>query len=237
VLDADLLHRLQPTLIVTQALCEVCAVALPEVLRVARSLRTNPPVLSLEPGCIADIFDDIERVASAAHVPERAAPVVTALRERLSRLRPALPTPRVTLLEWLDPPFVAGHWGPEMIAAAGGVDVLGVVGEKSVQIAWDALRAAAPDVIVIAPCGYDVERARADLRTAPLPVWWDDIPAVRTGRVFVMDGNAYISRPGPRVVEGTEILARLLHPDAFADGPRAASELAVYQHNAERVVR
>jgi iron complex transport system substrate-binding protein len=237
VLDADLLHCLQPTLIVTQALCEVCAVALPEVLRVARSLRTDPPVLSLEPGCIADIFDDIGRVASAAHVPERAVPVAAALRERLSGLHPAFPVPRVALLEWLDPPFVAGHWGPEMIAAAGGVDVLGVVGEKSVQIAWDALRAAAPDVIVIAPCGYDVERARADLRTAPLPAWWDAIPAVRAGRVFVMDGNAYISRPGPRVVEGAEILARLLHPDAFADGPRVASELAVYQPYVERVGR
>ena len=108
---------------------------------------------------------------------------------------------------------------------------------KSAQIAWDALRSAAPDVIVIAPCGYDVERARVDVRAAPLPAWWDDIPAVRTGRVFVMDGNAYISRPGPRVVEGAEILARLLHPDAFADGPQIASELAVCQHQLESIAR
>jgi iron complex transport system substrate-binding protein len=145
--------------------------------------------------------------------------------------------PRVALLEWLDPPFVAGHWGPEMIAAAGGVDVLGVVGEKSAQLPWEAVREAAPEVIVIAPCGYDVARARADLRAAPLPAWWDDLPAVRAGRVYVMDGNAYISRPGPRVAEGTEILAHLLHPDAFADGPQVARDLAVYQPHTERVAR
>jgi iron complex transport system substrate-binding protein len=241
-LDAALLHSLQPTLIVTQELCEVCAVALPEVLRVARSLPTNPPVLSLEPNCIADVFADIHRVAHAANVPDRAAPVVAALQERLSMIDSGLRTqdsglPRVALLEWLDPPFVAGHWGPEMIAAAGGVDVLGVVGEKSRQVPWEAVREAAPEVMVIAPCGYDVERARADLREAPLPAWWDDLPAVRAGRVYVMDGNAYISRPGPRVVEGAEILARLLHPDAFADGAQVARELAVYQHHGEQIAR
>ncbi len=241
-LDAALLRRLQPTLIVTQELCEVCAVALPEVLRIARSLPTNPPVLSLEPNCIADIFADIHRVADAASVPGRAGPVVAALQERLSALHSALSTqhsalPGIALLEWLDPPFVAGHWGPEMIAAAGGVDVLGAAGEKSVQVSWEAVREAAPEVIVIAPCGYDVERARADLRSAPLPAWWGDLPAVRAGRLYVMDGNAYISRPGPRVVEGTEILARLLHPDAFADGPEIARACAVDQHHAERVAR
>jgi len=220
-LDAALMRDLQPTLIVTQALCEVCSIALPEVLRAARTLASEPPVISLEPGCIADILADIARVAAVAGVPERAAAVVGELQGRLDAVRRAIAgreRSRVALLEWLDPPFVAGHWGPEMIAIAGGVDTLGVVGEKSAHIRWEQLREAASAVIVVAPCGYDMERARADLAASPLPPWWGDLPAVRNGRVFVMDGNAHISRPGPRVVDGTELLARLLHPDAFADG-------------------
>ena len=220
-LDATLMRAVQPTVIVTQALCEVCSIALPEVLRAARSLPTHPPVVSLEPGCIADIFADIGRVAAATGIPEQAAPVVDGLRDRLDAVQRAVAErerPRVALLEWLDPPFVAGHWAPEMIARAGGTDTLGVAGEKSAHIRWEQLREAAPEVVVVAPCGYDMASARADLAVAPLPPWWNDLPAVRHGRVYVMDGNAYISRPGPRVVDGTEILARLFHPDAFADG-------------------
>jgi iron complex transport system substrate-binding protein len=230
-LDAALMRALEPTLIVTQALCDVCSIALPEVLRAARGLPTNPPVISLEPGCIAEIFADIATVAAAAGVAERAVLVVDALQGRLDAVHQAVAgreRPRVALLEWLDPPFVAGHWGPEMIAAAGGVDRLGTIGEKSAQIEWERLRDAAPDVIVIAPCGYDLLHARADLAAAPLPLWWSDVPAVRTGQVFVMDGNAHISRPGPRVVDGAEIIARLLHPDAFADGPHIRHQHAAY---------
>jgi len=229
-LDAALLRALQPTVIVTQALCEVCSIALTDVLRAARTLPMPPIVLSLEPGCIADIFDDVGRVAAAAGMPEGAASVVEQLRARFDAVRRAVAGQerrRVALLEWLDPPFVAGHWGPEMIACAGGIDLLGTVGEKSAQIDWEQLREAAPDVIVVAPCGYDADRARADLAQAPLPPWWGDLPAVRNGQVFVMDGNAHISRPGPRVVDGTEILARLLHPDAFADGAEVAGRLTV----------
>ncbi len=244
-LDADRMRALQPTLIVTQALCEVCSISLPEVLRVARGLPSPPPVISLEPQCIADIWADVRTVADAAGVPERAAPLIAALNERLAAVRQAVSnrqpavsedtqssvlsprsSPRVALLEWLDPPFVAGHWGPEMIAATGGTDVLGTAGAKSVRIPWEAVREAAPEVIVVAPCGYDVARARADLAQVPLPPWWDDLPAVRSGRVYLMDGSAYIARPGPRIVEGTEILARLLHPDAFADGPAVCARLA-----------
>ncbi len=230
-LDDAVLRALQPTLIVTQALCEVCSIALPDVLRAARTLPMHPVVLSLEPGGIADIFSDIGRVAAAAEVSERAASVVSRLRTRLDVVRRAVAgreRPKVALLEWLDPPFVAGHWGPEMIASAGGMDTLGSVGEKSAHIHWEQLRGAAPEVIVVAPCGYDADRARADLAVAPLPPWWGDLPAVRTGCVFVMDGNAYISRPGPRIVDGTEILARLLHPDAFADGPHIRDRHAAY---------
>lgn len=221
MLDAALMRDLRPTLIVTQALCEVCSIALPEALRAARSLPEEPRVLSLEPGCMADIWADIARVAAAAGAMERAASVVDALEGRLEAVRRAVAArerPRVALLEWLDPPFVSGHWGPEMIAAAGGTDTLGVIGEKSAHIRWEQLRDAALEVIVVAPCGYDVTRAHADLAQVPLPPWWPDLPAVRTGRVFVMDGNAYISRPGPRIVDGTELLVRLLHPDAFQDG-------------------
>jgi iron complex transport system substrate-binding protein len=223
MLDAAVMRQLQPTLIVTQALCEVCSIALPEVLRVARSLPKEPPVLSLEPHCMADIWADSGRVAEAVGAPERAAPVVDALEARLATVQRAVARrerPRVALLEWLDPPFIAGHWVPEMISIAGGTDILGVVGEKSAHIRWEHLRETTPEVIVVSPCGYDVARTRADLARAPLPPWWSDLPAVRAGQVYVMDGNAYISRPGPRVVDGTETLARLLHPDAFADGER-----------------
>ncbi|MGI8854975.1 MAG: cobalamin-binding protein [Thermomicrobiales bacterium] len=220
-LDAALMRALRPTLIVTQALCEVCSIALPEVLRVARALPEEPTVISLEPHCLEDIWADIGRVADAAEVPERAAPVVAGLDARLASVCRAVAgraRPRVALLEWLDPPFVAGHWGPEMIARAGGTDTLGIVGEKSAHIRWERLREAAPEVIVVAPCGYDVARARAELARTPLPPWWSDLPAVQAGQVFVMDGNAYISRPGPRIVDGMETLARLLHPDVFTDG-------------------
>ena len=237
-LDADLMRRLQPTLIVTQALCEVCAISLPEVLRVARTLPTDPAVLSLEPGCLADIWADIGRVAEAAGVPERTLSAISALDDRMFAVQRAVAgraRPRVALLEWLDPPFAAGHWVPEMIVAAGGDDVLGIAGEKSAQIHWEQLRGAAPEVIVVAPCGYDVARARLDLIQAPLPPWWDNLPAVRAGRIFVMDGNAYISRPGPRVVEGIEILARVLHPDAFADGARIVRDLTASSRSIQPV--
>jgi len=218
-LDAALLPRLAPTLIVTQALCEVCAIALPDVLRVAQSLPVMPQVLSLEPGTIAEIFADISRVAVAAAVPERADILLAHLVARLAVVQAAVAgrrRPRVVLLEWLDPPFIAGHWGPEMIAAAGGEDVLGIVGERSRSVPWEAVRVAQPDVIVVAPCGYDEARARAELASVSLPAWWADLAAVRAGRVVVLDGNAHVSRPGPRIVDGVEHLARALHPEAFA---------------------
>jgi len=214
-LDAALLARLAPTLIVTQALCEVCSIALPDVLRAARSLPVMPQVLSLEPGTIAEIFADIPRVAVAAMVPERADILIAHLAARLAAVA-GRRRPRVVLLEWLDPPFIAGHWGPEMIAAAGGEDALGIVGERSRSVSWEAVRVAQPDVIVVAPCGYDEARARAELDSVSLPTWWADLAAVRTGRVVVLDGNAHVSRPGPRIVDGVEYLARALHPEAFA---------------------
>lgn len=218
-LDAALLACLAPTLIITQALCEVCSIALPDVLRAARSLPVMPQVVSLESGTMAEIFADIRHVAAAAMVPERGDALVASLDARLAAVRVAVAgrrRPRVVLLEWLDPPFIAGHWGPEMIAAAGGEDALGVVGERSRPVAWDAVRAVAPDVIAVAPCGYDEARARAELASVSLPAWWADLTAVHGERVIVLDGNAHVSRPGPRIVDGIEYLARYLHPESFA---------------------
>ncbi len=229
-LDAALLARLAPTLIVTQALCDVCSIALPDVLRAARSLPTMPQVLSLEPGTLNEIFTDIRRVAVAADVPERADVLLASLAARLAAVRAAVvgrPRPRVVLLEWLDPPFIAGHWGPEMIAAAGGEDALGVVGERSRSLPWEAVRAAQPNVIVVAPCGYDEARARAELDSISLPAWWSDLAAVRAGRVVVLDGNAHVSRPGPRIVDGIEHLAHCLHREAFAIANFPVSAVAV----------
>ena len=222
-LDAALLARLAPTLIITQALCDVCSIALPDVLRAARSLPVMPQVVSLEPGTIAEIFVDIRQVAVTAGVPERADRLLRDVTARLAAVRAAVAgrrRPRVVLLEWLDPPFIAGHWAPEMIAAAGGEDTLGAVGERSRPVSWETVRAAEPDVIVVAPCGYDELRAWTELRSVSLPAWWTDLTAVRAGRVIVLDGNAHVSRPGPRIVDGIEHLARYLHPEVICDEER-----------------
>jgi iron complex transport system substrate-binding protein len=172
--------------------------------------------VSLDPSSLDGVLGDIGRVAGALGAPERAAPLVVSLRARLDAVRNAVagrPRPRCFVLEWGDPPYATGHWGPDLVEAAGGVEVLGRAGEPSRRVGWEEIAAAAPEVLVLAFCGYPAERTILDLPVLRARPEWAALPAVRSGRVFAVDGNAFFSRPGPRLVDSVEILAGLLHPD------------------------
>jgi iron complex transport system substrate-binding protein len=210
-LDEPALAELEVDLIVTQAVCEVCAVSYDDVLAVAARLESSPRVLSLDPSNMAEVIADVARLGQATGMGTEAAELTASLEERLAGVRSAVAgadRPRVLALEWLDPPFVGGHWVPEMIEIAGGEDAIGVAGVKSRTVDWVELAACHPDVVVAMPCGWDAERAVAEVESR----------AARVGelgaeRVWAVDAAASFSRPGPRLVEGTELLAHLLHPD------------------------
>jgi iron complex transport system substrate-binding protein len=216
-LDERLLRELAPDLILTQRLCDVCAPAYGSVQAMAATLPTRPRVLSLEPRSLADVLGNVREVAAAMGHPGHADAVCAALERRVSdivRRVGGLPRPTVFVMEWADPIFNAGHWTPELVRLAGGTPVLAAEGTDSVRVAWDDLRAADPEVLVIACCGHGIERTRQDVpRLERLP-GWRELRAVRDRRVYLSDGSAYFSRPGPRVVDTLEILAALLHPEA-----------------------
>ncbi|MBX3023508.1 cobalamin-binding protein [bacterium] len=211
------LRAARPDLIVTQDQCEVCAVSFTEVEQAARSLLDTPArVVSLRPSRLDDVFDDVTRVAEAAGVGERGAALVTAGRQRLDRIRravaPARSRPRVACIEWLEPLMVAGNWVPEMIALGGGTYDLVAAGAHSPAITWDALVAAQPDVVILMPCGFDLAQTRRELPALTGRGEWQALPAVRNGRAYAIDGNAYVNRPGPRIVDSAELLAGLIQP-------------------------
>ena len=213
-LDEGALRELEPDLIVTQAVCEVCAVSYDDVRAVAARLPSRPEVISLDPGTLADVLADMPRLGQAANAAEAAAELHTDLGRRLDAMRTATDTAepvRVVALEWLDPVFIGGHWIPEMIEIAGGRDPLGTAGQKSRTAGWEELREARPEVVVAMPCGWDAARARQELLDHR-----DDVEQLGAQRVFAVDAAASFSRPGPRLVEGTELLAHLLHPDRVA---------------------
>ncbi len=218
-LDLPALRRLAPDLIVTQALCDVCAVAATEVTQAACELPGNPPVVNLEPMTLSQVLDAIVAVGAATGRADVAAEVVAAARKRIDGVAartatiPRAAWPRVTFLEWIDPLFNGGHWNPELIGLAGGIDVLGSPGEASRTIGWEQVVATQPDVIVVACCGWPVARTLQDIPILRARPGWSDLPAVRMGQVYVTDGNAYFSRPGPRLVDSLAILAHALHPD------------------------
>ncbi len=232
-LDTDRLRDLAPDLILTQELCDVCAVAPQEVERAVRTLGTVPRVLSLEPNTLADVLQTIRIVGTATGREAEAEALVARLAERIARVRQAADgvadRPRVFCLEWTDPPWVAGHWVPEMVALAGGIDVLGEAGAPSMRVEWERVRAAAPEVLVLMPCGFDLARTLAEAAVVRALPSWDALPAVGAGRVYAVDGSSYFNRPGPRLVDGLELLAHLLHPERFARPPLpgAAAPLAV----------
>jgi iron complex transport system substrate-binding protein len=216
-LDFPVLERLAPDLIVTQALCDVCAVAEAEVVGAACRLPGRPPVVNLEPTTLAEVFDSLRIVGRAAGVEKQAERVVGDLRSRVDAVAERSARvgrrPRVLLLEWLTPPFSCGHWSPELVALAGGDEVIGLAGERSRTLTWPEVAAAQPEVVVIACCGFSAERTLADLPLLQGVREWRELPAVRSDRVYVTDGSAYFSRPGPRLVDSLEIIAHTLHPD------------------------
>jgi iron complex transport system substrate-binding protein len=219
-LQEQLLRDLRPEVILTQRLCDVCAVAYGSVAGFAETLPGPPLVVNLEPSRVADIFENIRLVARVLDVPERGEEVVKALSERVetvrSRSAQATDRPRCFLMEWIDPPFCSGHWGPELVEHAGGIEVLGRSGQDSARVTWEAISAARPEFVVLACCGYRAERTLRDVPILEQAPGWHDLPAVQQGRVYAVDGSAYFSRPGPRIVDSLEILAEILHPELFA---------------------
>ncbi len=220
-LDEQRIRALQPTVIVTQGLCEVCAVAEGDVHRLAAQLGERALVATLGARTLDDVLDSMQSLASALGVAETGAEVVQALRQRLRQVHETLkaaraPRPRVAVLEWTDPLFAAGHWVPDMVKRAGGIDALATSGEHSRVVDVGAIAAAEPELLVFAPCGYPLERAVAAAReTLAHPAWaW-----ARTLRLAAMDGNALTSRPGPRLVDGVEVMARLFNPELFSPMP------------------
>lgn len=217
-LDLQVLEALKPDFIVTQALCGVCAVSEHEVQSAACILPGRPHVINLEPRTLYEVFSAIRQVAEAVGVPEKADQVLADLVARVEAVaeRSALikHRPRVALIEWLDPPFSSGHWGPELVRLAGGIELFGKEGQPSRTLNWMDICKSAPEVVFIACCGFTVERTLEDVQKLSSIPGWQEIPAVRSGRVYVSDGSQYFSRPGPRLVDSLEILAHALHPTA-----------------------
>ena len=226
-LRAEVLAELRPNLIVSQALCDVCAVAGAEVDAAVRMLPRSAQVVNLEPASLDDVFHTIELVGEAAGRSEQAQATIVELGRRVDAVRRRTQTiaaskrPRVAVLEWLHPLFNAGHWTPQLVEFAGGLDCLGNPFAPSTTISWQQLADSRADVIVVALCGFDVQRSLQDLALLRNNPSWQTLPAVQTGRVYVADGNAYFSRSGPRLVDSLEILAHGLHPGVHPPGAEA----------------
>ena len=218
-LDEVSLRALNPDLILTQELCDVCAVSYRTVERAARMFETDVRVVSLEPNTIGDIFENIRLVGELTARKGEAARLIDDLTRRLDRIKELTARidhrPRTLMLEWLEPAFAPGHWVPEQVAIAGGDPGFGQAGRPSTTTTAEEICAYAPEVVVLIPCGYYKEDILRQLPNANLPDGWKDLPAVRNGEVWATDATSYFSRPGPRVVDGVEILARILHPDVF----------------------
>lgn len=219
--DERVLADLNPDLILTQGVCEVCAPSLGDVRDVAAHLPGEPEVLSLDPHRLHDVFQDIVRVGTTCDVPDEADSIVATLQSRVDAVRaavgPATVRPKVLCLEWLDPLFLGGHWIPEMVEIAGGLDVLARAGEKSRRVEAKDIVMAAPEIVIVMPCGFDLARTAKETPTITRSAWWKDLPARRSGRVWITDGSAYFNRPGPRLVSGLEILASIIRPNRFPE--------------------
>ncbi|HEX5274120.1 MAG TPA: cobalamin-binding protein [Candidatus Rubrimentiphilum sp.] len=215
-LDAGLLERLQPDLIVTQELCEVCAVSYGIVDRAARRLTSDPRIVSLEPSSLEDVFSNIQTLGNLTHRESAARELIASLRRRreAARSRATGAQPRVLVLEWTDPTMGAGHWTPGLLEDAGGVPVLAAPGGNSQRLSWDAIAAADPDIVIVAPCGYSLEKTEAAISELQTKTEWNMLRAVREGRVYPVDGNAYVNRPGPRLIDTIEIFASILRSEA-----------------------
>jgi iron complex transport system substrate-binding protein len=215
-INLDVLTRLQPTHIITQDQCDVCAVSFPEVEKaVAKLTNSHPQIISLQPDTIADVWADIQRVGETLNVDWQ--PIVSALQTRVKTCQTQCQNlqsnpPKVACIEWTDPLMLAGNWIPELVEMAGGQPIGGVTGQHSPRISWDELVAADPDTIIFMPCGFDLDRTRTEAQPLTQHPQWESLQAVKLNRVYITDGNAYFNRPGPRLVESLEILAEILNP-------------------------
>jgi iron complex transport system substrate-binding protein len=224
-LDETALADAHPDLILTQELCDVCAVGYREVSEAVRRIDGEISVISLEPRSIEGILNTISTVGAMADAEDEAVGLIEILRERLGaienrvlerRLGGVAPR-RVVCLEWLDPPFAAGHWVPEQVRRAGGWELLGHEGERSMETTWEAVREVDPEQLLLIPCGFDAEATRSEWARASTPEWFDSLRAAREGEVHALDGSAYFSRPGPRVIDGVGLLAEVMDPEGFLD--------------------
>jgi iron complex transport system substrate-binding protein len=218
-LDDEALREMEPDLIVTQALCSVCAVSYDDVRAIAEELPSHPQVISLDPHTVGEVLGDARTLAQATDRKDAAVELVKDAATRIDRIRLAVRgarRPRVVALEWLDPPFAAGHWTPQLIDLAGGDDVLGFAGENSEQRTWEEVAAVQPDIVIVMPCGYNAEIAHREAE-----MHRDELAALGAGEVVAVDASAYFSRPGPRIVDGLELLAHILHPEVVSQAPGA----------------
>jgi len=217
LVDKEALKKANPDIILTQKLCEVCAVSGNQVMEAVEVLGHKPEIISLEPTTIYEIFDTITTIGEATGTQERAREMTNLLKERVEKIRSALENerdrPRVFCLEWLDPPFVGGHWVPEMVEIAGGDNGIGKAGEPSFKATWEEIADFAPHKLFIMPCGFDIEKTINELDVVTSKDEWFSLPATNKGEIYIVDANSYFSRPGPRIVDGLEILARAIHPE------------------------
>jgi iron complex transport system substrate-binding protein len=220
-LDVERLRELEPDLIVTQALCTVCAVSFDDVRTIAQELESRPRVVSLDPRTVGEVLGDARTLAQATDAKDAAVELVNDASARIDRVRLAVRgarrRPRVVALEWLDPPFVAGHWTPQLIEYAGGEDALGFAGENSEQRSWEEVAAVQPDIVIVMPCGFGAELAYREAE-----MHRDQLARLGAGEVVAVDAASYFSRPGPRIVDGLELLAHILHPELVPEAPGRA---------------
>ena len=219
----DVIERLQPTILITQSQCEVCAVSVADVQRaISERLVCRPEVVAVEPACLDDIWSDIGRIGAAIGAESEAESLVVQLQSRLQGITSARPEGqlprRVACIEWIDPLMAAGNWVPELIALAGGECLFGQAGQHSPWMEWDELVANQPDVVLVMPCGFDIARTADEMTSLELQPGWHSLRAVCDGEVYLLDGHQYFNRPGPRLVESAEIVAEILHPNCFDFG-------------------
>jgi iron complex transport system substrate-binding protein len=219
-LDDEIMRELEPDLIVTQALCHVCAVSVDEVQALAEALPGPPRVISLDPQTYGETLGDVRTIAQATDSRDAALDLIARTARRADVVRLAVrgaPRPRVAALEWLDPVFVAGHWTPQLIEMAGGEDIVGFAGEQSREATWEEVAAARPEVVIVMPCGYDAARALVEAEE-----FGERLRSLAADQVVAVNASAYFSRPGPRLVDGLELLAHILHPDRVPSAPAEA---------------
>ncbi len=232
--DIEKLRALKPDVILTQGLCNVCALDSDTVFGIADVLECGPEVVSLDPRDIESVFDAVKTVGEATGTGFKAEEIVRKLRERVEKVRKVFEKdrgrPRVFCMEWMDPPYAAGHWIPEMVEIAGGENGLAKTGERSKKVSWEEIGDFAPNIVVLMPCGFGIEKTVSESARLSAADRWRTLPAVRKGEVYVVDSNSYFTRPSPRIADGIEIMAGIIHPDIFRAQRPAGAVLNLRNH-------